>query len=310
MSFAKAGDLVLLISQDNKRYLVRLRPGEAFYSHRGAIQHDALIGQPLGRTVYTQHNYAYLALEPSTNDLIQNLPRTTQIIYGKDAAQIVMRLNLYPGRTVLEAGTGSGGLTLVLARAVMPGGHVYSYETRPDNFETARHNLGELDLLPYVTLYNEDISGGFRERDIDACFLDVREPWLFLDHAWESLKGSGFFGALVPTTNQVSSLVDGLQQRPFGDIAVEELLVRAYKPVPSRLRPEDRMLAHSAFMVFARKIERDDVSLTWIAEKRRRTYLAKQAMAKYEQEELTEEELQRREALRSSILGPRTGRQE
>jgi len=288
MSVARAGDLVLLVSPDRKRYLIRLAPGSQWHSHRGAIAHDDLIGQPLGRTVYTQHGYAFLALEPSTNDLIQELPRSTQIIYGKDAAQIVLRLSLYPGRTVVEAGTGSGGLTLLLARTVMPTGHVYSYETRPDAFTLARNNLAELDLLPYVTLYNEDIGGGFHETDVDACFLDVREPWLFLDHVWTALKGSGFFGALVPTTNQVSDLVAGLQARPFGDVAVEEVLVRPYKPVPARLRPEDRMIAHSGFLVFARKIARGDESLGWMPEKKRRAYLGRLAMAAREAEERSE----------------------
>jgi tRNA (adenine57-N1/adenine58-N1)-methyltransferase len=113
----------------------------------------------------------------------------------------------------------------------------------------------------------------------------VREPWLFLDHVWTALKGSGFFGALVPTTNQVSELVAGLQARPFGDVAVEEVLVRPYKPVPARLRPEDRMIAHSGFLVFARKIARGDESLGWMPEKKRRAYLGKLAMAAREAEQ-------------------------
>ena len=281
---AREGDLVLLVSPDRKRYLIRLRCGEQWYSHRGSILHDELIGQPLGRTVHTQHGYAYLALEPSINDLVQELPRASQIVYGKDAAQIVFRLNLYPGRTVLEAGTGSGALTLVLARAVLPTGRVVSYETRPEAYEMARNNLDDAGVLPYVTLYNEDISEGFHETGVDACFLDLREPWLFLDHAWDVLKGSGFFGALVPTTNQVSQLLEGLAARPFGDVMVEEILQRSYKPVAARLRPEDRMIAHSAFLVFARKIARDDESLGWLPEKKRRAYLGKQAMARREAE--------------------------
>jgi tRNA (adenine57-N1/adenine58-N1)-methyltransferase len=279
---ASEGDLVLLVSPDRKRYLLRLKAGDQWFSHRGSILHDALIGQPLGRTVHTQHGYAYLALEPSLNDLIQELPRASQIVYGKDAAQIAFRLNLYPVRTVLEAGTGSGALTLVLARAVMPTGQVFSYETRPDAFEMAKKNLDDAGVLPYVTLYNEDISGGFHETSVDACFFDLREPWLFLDHAWNVLKGSGFFGALVPTTNQVSQLLEGLSTRAFGDIAVEEILQRSYKPVAARLRPEDRMIAHSAFLVFARKIARDDESLAWMPEKKRRAYLGKLAMAQRE----------------------------
>lgn len=284
MSVPREGDLALLVSPDRKRYLIRLKHGDQWFSHKGSIAHDDLIEQPLGRTIYTQHGYAYLALEPSTNDLIQELPRSSQIIYGKDAAQIVMRLSLYPGRTVVEAGTGSGGLTFILARTVMPTGRIYSYETRPEAYEIARQNLADLGLTPYVTLYNEDITGGFHERDVDALFLDVREPWVFLDHAWTALKGSGFFGALMPTTNQVSALLEGLESRPFGDLSVEEVLIRPYKPVPARLRPEDRMIAHSAFLVFARKIAAGDESLGWMPEKKRRAYLGKLAMAKREAE--------------------------
>ncbi len=282
------GDLVLLVAPDRKRYLIRLRAGEQWFSHRGSIAHADLIGQPLGRTIHTHQGYAFLALEPSTNDLMYALPRATQIIYGKDAAQIIFRLNLFPGRTILECGTGSGALTLALARAVMPTGHVYSYETRPDAFDIARRNLDEAGLLPYLTLHNRDISEGFAEQEVDACFLDLREPWLFLDHAWAALKGSGFFGALVPTTNQVSQLLEGLASRPFGDIVVEEILQRAYKPVPDRLRPEDRMIAHSAYLVFARKIARDDESLRWMPEKKQRAFLGKQAMARRAAEEAGE----------------------
>lgn len=290
MSLAKEGDLVLLVSQDRKRYLIRLRSGESWYSHRGGIAHSDLIGQPLGRTVHTANGYPYLALEPSINDLMQDLPRSSQIVYGKDAAYIVFRLNLHPGRRVIECGTGSGALTLALARSVMPSGRIYSYETRPEAFEMARSNLELAGALPYIELYNQDISTGFHESEVDACFLDLREPWHFLDGAWNALKGSGHFGALVPTTNQVSELLAGLAARPFGDVSVEEVLVRSYKPVASRLRPEDRMIAHSAYLIFARKIAPDDESLRWVGEKKRRAYLGKLAMAQREAEERDAEE--------------------
>ena len=107
---AKEGDVVLLVSPDGKRYLIRLKPSEEWHCHKGCIRHDELIGKPLGRTLHTQYGLAILALEPSTHDLIHGLPRASQIIYSKDAAQIVMRLSLYPGRTVVEAGTGSAGV--------------------------------------------------------------------------------------------------------------------------------------------------------------------------------------------------------
>jgi tRNA (adenine57-N1/adenine58-N1)-methyltransferase catalytic subunit len=284
MSTAREGDVVLLVSPERKHYLIRLKHGEMWSSHKGNIYHSEIIGKALGRTLYTHSGAGYLALEPSTYDLIHELPRTTQIIYSKDAAQIVLRLSLYPGRTIVEAGTGSAGLTLVLARAVLPSGHVYSYETRGDSFDMARDNLEQLGLLPHVTLYNEDIAGGFHERDVDAVFLDLREPQLFLDHAWETLKGSGFFGALVPTVNQATELIAGLQARPFGDIQMEEIFLRPWKVTPARLRPDDRMIAHSAFLIFARKIEPGDESLTWMPDKRRRAYLGKLAMAERERQ--------------------------
>ncbi len=307
-SVAQEGDLVLLVAPDRKHYLIRLKHGEQWFSHRGSILHDDLIGRPLGRTLSTQHGAAILALEPSTYDLIHEIPRTTQIIYSKDAAQIVLRLSLYPGRTVIEAGTGSAGLTLVLARAVMPSGRVYSYETRPESYDMARANLDEMGLLPYVTLYNEDITAGFHEREVDSVFLDVREPWYFLDQAWNALKGSGFFGALVPTVNQVSDLLAGLKARPFGDIVVEEILERQWKPIPGRLRPEDKMTGHSAFLVFARKVEAGDESLTWNAQKKHRAYLGKLAMAEREAAEAAllaeeDEETQRARRKRPRLPG-------
>ena len=288
---AKEGDVVLLVSPDGKRYLIRLKPSEEWHCHKGCIRHDELIGKPLGRTLHTQYGLAILALEPSTHDLIHGLPRASQIIYSKDAAQIVMRLSLYPGRTVVEAGTGSAGLTMMLARSVMPSGRVYSYETRPESFTMARNNLDDLGLLPYVTLYNEDITGGFHETEVDAIFLDLREPWLFLNHAWAALKGSGFFGSLLPTVNQAELLVAGLQALPFGDIRMEEIMVRPWKTVAARLRPEDRMIAHSAFLIFARKIEGGDESLTWMPDKKRRAYAGKLAMAAREAEEREAEAL-------------------
>jgi tRNA (adenine57-N1/adenine58-N1)-methyltransferase len=181
----------------------------------------------------------------------------------------------------------------------MPSGHVYSYETRPDAFELARRNLNDLGLLPYVTLYNQDISSGFHETGADACFLDLREPWFFLEHAWNALKGSGCFGALLPTTNQVSELLTTLEKLPFGDINVEEILIRPWKPVPARLRPEDRMIAHSSFLVFARKLAAGDESLSWVPEKKRRAYLGKLAMAEREAAE-REEKMEEGEGMRNA----------
>ena len=279
MAVTRENDLILLVSDDRKRYLLRLMPGKDWHTHRGRIAHDDLIGQPLGRTVETHTGNRFLLLEPSTADLIRNIKRTTQIIYPKDAAYIVLRLNLHCGRRVVEAGTGSGGLTLALARAVMTEGQVYSYEVRPNMLRLAEHNLDELGLLPYVTLKQRDISEGFDEKDVDALFLDLREPWLFVSQAEAALKDGGFFGSLLPTTNQVSQLLAALDKTSFVNIEVEELLLRPYKPVAERLRPADRMIAHTGYLVFARKVALGE-SEHWREHersRRERRYLAQRA---------------------------------
>jgi len=261
MSSARAGDLVLLISDDRKRYLIKLEVGAEWHTHRGILGHDAIIGQPMGRTVCTQTGKPFLVLEPSTHDLIGKIPRITQIIFPEDAAQIIMRLNCYPGRRVVECGTGSGALTLALARSVMPTGKVYSYEVRPKMLSLAQRNLERVGLLEYVSLTQSDVAEGFGVRDADACFLDLRHPWELLDQTREALKPGGFFGSILPTTNQVSTLVDLLATSGFVEIAVEELLLRSYKPIPQRLRPMDRMVAHTGYLVFARAIATEDAEL-------------------------------------------------
>jgi tRNA (adenine57-N1/adenine58-N1)-methyltransferase len=291
MRVAQEHDWVLLIDRERRRYLIRLQRGDRWHSHHGLILHDDLIGQPLGRTVHTQTGHPFLALEPSTYDLILQMKRTTQIVYPKDAAYMIMRLGLFSGRRVVEAGTGSGGLTLALARAVMPEGHVYSYEVRSEMHELARRNLERLGLLPYVTLKLRDIAEGFDESEVDACFLDLRTPWEYLTQAYAVLRQGGFLGSLVPTVNQVVELLAGLEaQGGFAEVEVEEVLVRSYKPVAARLRPEDRMIAHTAYLIFARKVAPGDESLLW-KPAIRRLHLARLAAEQEERDENSESAL-------------------
>ncbi len=259
---AQPGTPILLIGPDRKTRLVHLQPGKRVQTHHGVILHDDLIGHPLGRTVHTHKGEPYLILEPSTADLIQHLKRRTQIIYPKDAAYIVMRLNLHAGKRVIEAGTGSGGLTLTFARAVLPTGHVYTYEEREEHQALAKRNLRLVGLEDGVTWHVRNIGDGFLESDVDALFLDVRTPWDYLPQVKAALKQGGFFGALVPTMNQVAALVDALHQHQFVLVEVEELLLRPYKPVPERLRPEDRMIAHTGYLIFARTA--DENASPWV----------------------------------------------
>jgi len=256
VSVACEGDLALLVGKDGKRFLPRLQKGGQQHTHRGMISHDDIIGQSWGREVTSHLLYPFLVLKPSIYDLLMNVKRISQVMYPKEIGYLLLKMNIGSGCRVIEAGTGSGALAIALAFAVRPNGRVYSYEQREDMCRAAIKNLESVGLSAFVELKQRDIAEGFDERDVDALFLDVRTPWLYLAQAREALTSGGFFGALVPTTNQVQELIAGLEIYRFVDIEVLEMLMRAYKPVAQRLRPQDRMIAHTGYLIFARQTDR------------------------------------------------------
>jgi tRNA (adenine57-N1/adenine58-N1)-methyltransferase len=259
---AKVGELVQLIGPDDKAFFVRLQAGQSLHTHYGMLKHDAIIGQPFGTFVLTHQGKPYLLLQLSTYDQIMRIKRATAIVYPKEIGFILLKLGVKNGTRIIEAGTGSGALTLALATAVQPDGMVYTYEERGDMQQLARKNLDYADVLPFVTMKQRNIVEGFDEMDADALFLDVREPQDFLLQAHRALKGGGFFGAIVPTANQVSALLVGLQKGGWVQIEVQEFLQRSYKTVPERLRPDDRMVGHTGYLIFARKVEMNTPVLT------------------------------------------------
>jgi tRNA (adenine57-N1/adenine58-N1)-methyltransferase len=297
---AQANKLVLLATAGGKRYLLALRPGLTFHTNLGHFKHDDLIGLPLGTTVHSQLGKPVLLLEPSLSDLITRIKRNTQIIYPKDAAYLVHRLSLRNGDHVIEAGTGSGGLTIALAWAVAPAGRVYTYEVREENMQIARSNLERIGLLENVSMFQRSVGDGFLQRGADAVFLDVRTPNYFLDQVRAALRPGGFFAALLPTTNQVIDLLAALERKSFADIAVEELLLRQYKVVPDRLRPDDNMVGHTGFLVSARPVVDPTDPGRWLSEERKRYAARKEFEAKVQAEE------DRRDALHADDSdGPR-----
>jgi len=254
MKVAQENDLALLIGPRGKRFIVQLKPGAALQTHAGIIQHDALIGQPWGRQIASHTGRPFLVLEASTHDLIINLRRNGQIIYPKESGFILLKMSIHSGRRVVEAGSGSGGLTMALARAVAPCGKVYSYDNRSDMQRLAVRNIQQAGLQDWVEFKLRDIADGFEETDVDAAFLDVRTPEDYLAQVVHALKPGGFFGCLVPTTNQVSGLLAAMESQAFADVEVEELLLRQYKPVFDRLRPMDVMVGHTGYLIFARSV--------------------------------------------------------
>jgi tRNA (adenine57-N1/adenine58-N1)-methyltransferase len=256
MANARAGDTIQLVGRDDKYFIVRLVPGGRLDTHRGYLAHDDLIGAEYGTEVFSHRGHGFFLLEPSTDDLIREIKRSSQIIYPKDAGFILMKLAVRPGQTVMEAGTGSGGMTTMLAQAVGPAGRVVTYEIRDDMQRNAMRNIERAGLSDRVTFKLRDIALGFDETDADAFFLDVPNPWDYTGQVRRALKGGGFFGSILPTTNQVSTLLSALERDRYEFVEVCELLLRYYKAVPERLRPADRMVAHTGFLIFARPINR------------------------------------------------------
>jgi tRNA (adenine57-N1/adenine58-N1)-methyltransferase len=256
LRYTQAGDLVLLVNEKDRRLFIRmLQPGDQLQTHRGMVLHDDLIGLPYGTQVRSHLGFPFYLLPPSTDELIRNIRRESQIIFPKDSGYIVMKLGIKPGSVVVEAGTGSGGLCLALASIVGDTGHVYSYDNRPKMLRLAAWNLERVGLEHRVTMKSRDIRDGFEETAVDALFLDIREPWQALDQAHAALTGGGVLGCIVPTNNQLVELIGRLDAHPgFGFIEAEELLLRPYKTVPARIRPADQIVGHTGFLVFARAI--------------------------------------------------------
>ncbi len=253
-SHAQAGDLAQLLSTSHRFFLVRLTPGAELHTHKGVLRHDDLIGLPWGTQVYSHLGASFYLLRPSLADLLKETRRNTQIMFPKDIGFVLVSMSIGPGQTVLEAGTGSGAFTTALAFAVGPQGRVISYERRAEMQRLAQKNLRRVGLDDRVTFKLRDIAEGFDETDVDALFLDVPTPEAYIAQVRAALKPGGFFGSLVPTANQVSRLIEALQAHDFAFIDVCEIMLRYYKPVPERLRPTDRMVAHTGYLIFARPV--------------------------------------------------------
>jgi tRNA (adenine57-N1/adenine58-N1)-methyltransferase len=257
-SLAREGDLAQLVGLSHKHFIFTLKPGSDFQSHRGVLKHDELIGKPWGSQVFSHLGAPFFLLQPSVGDLLINLPRSTQILYPKDIGFILITMGIAPGQHVMEAGTGSGSMTIALATTVGPEGRVTSYEQRLDMQNLARKNVERVGLASRVDFKLRDIQEGFDETDVDAFFLDVQNPYDYIPQVRASLKPGGFFGTLIPTFNQIEKTLYALRKEKFAFVEVCEILLRYFKPEPSRIRPTDRMVAHTGFLIFARRIEPTD----------------------------------------------------
>lgn len=251
------GDMVLFVGKDRRTFIRRAAPGEYLQTHYGMIAFDDVIGVSFGTQVRTHLGHGVYVLPPNIDDIVKHLHRETQIIFPKDLGYIVMKMSIMPGVKVIEAGSGSGALTMLLAMLVGEDGHVFSYERKSKMQALAIRNIRRIGMEHRVSFIERDISAGFDQKDVHAVFLDVANPWDYLDQARAALRGGGFFGAIVPTSNQMISLLDGLYHGPWYLLQAEELILRTYKTIPARVRPDDQMVGHTGFLVFARAVDRE-----------------------------------------------------
>jgi tRNA (adenine57-N1/adenine58-N1)-methyltransferase len=251
------GERILLVDQRGRRYLVVLRPGETWHSHGGGVPHDLVIGSPEGAQVHSATGMAFRAFRPRLADFVLKMPRGAQVVYPKDVGAILVEADVFPGARVLEAGTGSGSLTLALCRAVGPEGLVVSYELRPEFRETATRNvemfLGKLP--PWLELRLGDVREIARGAErFDRVVLDLPEPWGVLEAIDAVLDPGGILCAYLPTTGQVQQVVTSLEDAGYEHVETFEVLHRSWHVTTRSVRPDHRMVAHTGFVTVARRL--------------------------------------------------------
>lgn len=251
---SEGSDVLLFLSRE-RTYLVRVRAGERFHTHKGFIDFDQVLGKRFGDVILSSMGVAFALFKPTPYDYVRKALRATQIIYPKDVALIVAYSGIGPGSRVVEAGTGSGALTSALASFVQPNGRVYSYEVRKEFCEQAAKNLARAGVDEYVVLRNADISQGISEPAVDAVVLDLATPWLVVKEAHGALKGGGHLVSFSPTIEQVVKTV-GAMSVGFADVETVECLVRRMKIKAGSTRPEGVMRGHTGYISYGRKIFR------------------------------------------------------
>ncbi|MBS7623037.1 tRNA (adenine-N1)-methyltransferase [Candidatus Bathyarchaeota archaeon] len=251
------GTSVLLWLDNRRKWLVEVAEDKEFHTHKGIVQLGELVGKQFGDKVVTSRGNTMYLLRPSLCDRLAFFERPTQILYPKDIGLLLLRLGLESGMNVVEAGTGSGVVTAAIANTVKPQGHVYSYDINLEFIRKAEQNLAKTGLLQYVTLRCSDAREGFTEFDVDAVFLDLGDPWSVVPQAHSCLKGGSNLASFSPTLNQVEKTVAALRREGFVDIETCELFLRNMRIEEGRSRPESRMISHTGYLTFARKVRRE-----------------------------------------------------
>ncbi|MFX1343906.1 MAG: tRNA (adenine-N1)-methyltransferase [Promethearchaeota archaeon] len=255
----KENDLVFLILDDKRRWLVQAKVGGSFHTHRGIIEFDEIIGKSYGTVIFSKpyetQGYKFYVLKPMPSDYVLHMTRKTQIIYPEDAGIILLYSGIGPGSRVIEAGCGSGALTCILGNYVRPSGHIYSYDIREKSIKNARKNIEKAKLENNVSVeYGNIITDNLNLKNVDSVVLDLAEPWLAIEKAMSYLKLSGTLVSFSPTIEQVKKTTFTLKENNFIEINTYELIKRKIQVKKNATRPESRMVGHSGYISFGRKI--------------------------------------------------------
>lgn len=247
------GDLILLYKDSKRNYLIKISP-RRFHSDKGFIDIGSLIGKNFGDKVSTNLNEEFYILKPSLYELIMKVNRQTQIIYPKDIGLMLTKITICPGSRVIEAGSGSGGLTTALANFIRPDGRVYSYERRPEFLENARKNIKKNGLENWVEFKNKEVTDSFDEDNVDFVMIDIGSPWELIGAAYKALKPGHKLASICPCFEQLTRTVFTLEENGFTNIETIEVLTRRILVRRNRTRPEQQIPSHTGFLVFASKI--------------------------------------------------------
>jgi len=248
----KKGAIISLVDEQARTYLINTTDPTDLYRGIGLIDPSRFIGQAYG-SKQDIGNKTFCILPVSVPDALKALKRNAQIILPKDAARIILSCSIRPGCTVLEAGIGSGSLTLVLASIVGPQGKVVSYDIRKDFINHAEQNLIRAGLIDQVIIKEKDVTKEIDEEPLDAVILDIPNPWDAVYHAWHALKPGGYLCCYSPLISQVEQSVHIIRSMPFIQDHTKEIIERDIVVSEHGTRPDFRMLGHTGYLTFARK---------------------------------------------------------
>ena len=255
----KENDLIYLILDERRKWLVSVESGSEFHTHKGIIKYDDLIGKPFGSVIFSRpyetQGYKFYVFKPLPSDYVTYMSRKTQIIYPEDAGLILMYSGIGPGSKVIEAGCGSGALTCILGNYVRPEGHIFSYDIREKSLKRAQRNVINANLQEFVSIQFGDIlNDDLKHKNIDSVVLDMPQPWKAVEKIRSYLKLSGTFVSFSPAIEQVKKTTFALQENGFYEINTYELIKRKFQIKKNATHPEVRMIGHTGYMTFARKI--------------------------------------------------------